>query len=101
MSEHSGFQKRYHIYFKNRRTTITLDNIVSDLLAYSLGIEPDHEDCHSTIRQWLQETLTEKLGENVPGGNYISQHARQYTIEAIANPKLMEKVVSYRLKNGY
>ena len=96
----SQFQKRYHIYFKDRRTTITLDNIVSELLAFKLGIEPDHEDCHSTIRRWLQETITDKLGENVPGGNYVSQYARQYAIEAIAQPKLMQKVWDHRFSNG-
>lgn len=100
MSEASTFQDRYHIRFKGRRTTITLDKILSQLLAIQLGITPDPKTYHSPVRQWLQETLTENLGENVPGGNFISQYARQYAIEAIAQPKLMQQLVDYRLSSG-
>lgn len=40
----------------------------------------------------------DKLGENVPGGNRISQDARQYAIEALADRKLMNAVWDWRLK---
>lgn len=97
MSEASHFQNRYHIQFKGRRTTITLDKILSELIATKLGFSPEQEGVHSIVQQWLQTTLTENLGENVPGGNRISQYARKYAIEAIADPDLMEKILDWRL----
>ena len=90
-------QTRYHIQFNNRRTTITVDSIISELLAVKLGMLPDDPDTHSTVRDWLEKTLHDKLGENVPGGNRISQYARFYAIEALANKKLMDKVWDWRL----
>ena len=76
MSDTSQFQDRYHIRFQGRRTTVTLDKILSELIAMSFGLTPDRTDYHSTVQQWLQATLTDKLGENVPGGSHISQYAR-------------------------
>lgn len=93
-------QDRYHINFKNRRTTITMDIIISELLAVKLGMLPDAPEAHSTVRAWFENTLHEKLGVNVPGGNRISQDARQYAIEALADKKLMNKVWDWRLKEN-
>lgn len=90
-------QKRYHIQFNNRRTTITVDSIISELLAVKLGISPDNPDAHSMVRDWLEKTLHDKLGENVPGGNHISQYARFYAIEELAKKRLMDKVWDWRL----
>ena len=97
MSDASQFQDRYHIRFQGRRTTVTLDKILSELIAISYGLTPDRTDYHSTVQQWLQATLTNKLGENVPGGSSISQYARKYAIEEIARRDLMEKVWDYRI----
>ena len=91
------FQQRYHVRFQGRRTTVTVDRIISQLLAVKLGVLPDDPVAHALVREWLEETLHEKLGENVPGGNRISQYARQYAIEALAEPDLMGKVWDWRL----
>lgn len=94
-------QSRYHIRFKGRRTTITVDAIVSELLAAKFHLSPDDPETHGHIRQWLQETLEEKLGHDVPGGNQVSQYARQFAIEAIADSELMKRVWTIRLaQNG-
>jgi len=85
-------QDRYHIQFQNRRTTLTLDTILSELLAIMHGVAPHTEEAHGVVRQWLQATLTEKLGANTPSGNSISQYARRYATEAIASPDLMGKL---------
>ena len=91
------FQKRYHVRFQGRRTTVTVDSIISQLLAVKLGVLPDDPEAHALVREWLEETLHDKLGVNVPGGNRISQYARQYAIEALAEPGLMGKVWDWRL----
>lgn len=100
MSDASTFQDRYHIRFKGRRTTVTLDKILSNLIAAEFGVMPDREGYHSTVQQWLQATLTGKLGQNVPGGNSISQYARKYAIEFIARRDLMDRVIDWRLSDG-
>jgi len=93
-----AIQDRYHIQFKNRRTTITVDRIISELLAVKLGLLPNAPEAHSQIRTWFEKTLHDKLGDNVPGGNRISQDARQYAIEALADKTLMDKVWDWRLE---
>ena len=100
MSDASTFQDRYHIRFKGRRTTVTLDKILSNLIAAEFGVMPDRADYHSTVQQWLQATLTDKLGQNVPGGTSISQYARLYAIEFIAKRDLMDRVIDWRLSQG-
>lgn len=100
MSDSSHFQDRYHIQLQGRRTTITMDKILSELIAMSFGVTPDHADYHQTVQQWLQGTLRDKLGDNVPSGSSLSQWARKYAIEEIANPTLMEKVWDFRLGDG-
>ena len=93
-------QDRYHIHFKNRRTTITVDRVISELLAVKLGVLPDAPEAHSMVRAWFENTLHDKLGVSVPGGNRISQDARRYAIEALADEKLMGKVWDWRLDNN-
>ena len=91
-------QDRYHIQFSNRRTTITLDTVLSELLAVKLGFSTEDDRVHSAVRDWLQTTIIENMGDNLPTNSRVSQWARRYAIEAIANPKLMNKVVNYRIK---
>ena len=93
-----AIQDRYHIRFRNRRTTITVDRVISELLAAKLGTSPKAPRAHSQVRAWFEKTLHDKLGENVPGGNRISQDARQYAIEALADKTLMNKVWDWRLE---
>lgn len=90
-------QTRYHIQFNDRRTTITVDSIISELLAVNFGLSPDDPDAHATVRAWFEKTLHDKLGESVPGGNRISQYARVYAIEALAKKRLMDQVWDWRL----
>lgn len=94
-----SIQDRYHIQFKNRRTTITVDRIISELLAVKLGASPGTPEAHAQVRAWFENTLHDKLGENVPGGNRISQDARQYAIEALVDKALMSKVWDWRLED--
>ncbi|MGB0848869.1 MAG: hypothetical protein ACPGSM_19200 [Thiolinea sp.] len=93
-----AIQDRYHIRFRNRRTTITVDRVISELLAAKLGTSPKAPEAHSQVRAWFEKTLHDKLGENVPGGNRISQDARQYAIEALSDKTLMKKVWDWRLE---
>lgn len=90
-------QIRYHIQLNNKRTTISVDNIISDLLAFKLGFHPENAAAYPAIRAWFEQTIRNKLGNNLPRNSRVSQWARIYAIEAIADPDLMEKVWDSRI----
>ena len=90
-------QSRYHIQLKDRRTTITMDTVASELLAVMLKVEPNSKEAHTTIRIWLNEAVTEALGDDIPSNSRISTWARRLAIEAIARPKLMNQVIEHRI----
>ncbi len=90
----SSMQSKYHIVFDDKRTTISVDTILSELLAIKLGYAPDDDDAHSAVREWLQETLVSHLGDD-SGPKSASQFARKYLIEQIADKKLSSKRSSW------
>ena len=83
-------QKRFHIWFGEKRTTISVDTILYELLAIKLGYWPDNEYAHSSVRIWLQDTIISNLGEQ-PGRKNATQWTRRYLIEAIADKRLAGK----------
>jgi len=48
---------RYHIRLHSHRTTISLDKIISDLLAIKLGVEPKSPHAHYIVQQQLQKYM--------------------------------------------
>ena len=71
-------QKRYHIHFNNRRTTITVDSIISELLAVKLGLLPDAPGTHSTVRDWLEKTLGSRQRMKTLIRKEIQADAKEY-----------------------
>ena len=49
--------EHYHVRLGKRRTTVTMDTIVSEYLALRLRVEPSGVEAHSAMRGWLQERL--------------------------------------------
>lgn len=47
--------QRYHIQLKNHRTTVSLDKIISDMMAIKLGEIPGTKQAHRVVRQQLEE----------------------------------------------
>lgn len=58
--------ERYHVFLDERRTTVSLSAVFSSLLALRLGEEPDTEEAHSAIREWLQDKIDEHGVSNRP-----------------------------------
>jgi len=85
-----AIQKRFHIWFGETRTTITIDTILFELMAIKLKYSPDDEYAHSAVREWLQDTLVSKMGDD-SGRKSASQFARRYLIEEIADKRLADK----------
>ena len=84
---------RYHISFSTQRTTISLDTYLSDLLAIKLKTEPRTLEAHQVVREWLQETIVERLGDDKAKHQRInaSQWARFYVTIELLDTKLSKR----------
>ena len=78
-------QIRYHILRDATRTTVTLDTIISDLLALKLGLTPATSEAHTAAREWLQQTYDE-IGDHDAGR--VSQTLQRRAVLLIADKKL-------------
>ena len=78
-------QTRLHIKLGDQRTTISVDTILSAMLAIKLGQDPGDT---RAVREWLQARLPDKIGTDRGIGKKASQHARVMMIEAVADTKL-------------
>ena len=87
--------QRFHITFGKKRTTITVDTILSEMMAIYLHQKPGTEEAHRAVRLWLQDILVSHLG-NYEGRNDASQYARRHLIEAIADSKISKKWVDWK-----
>ena len=81
-------QDRYHVLLGKRRTTVSLDQTSSTLLAIKLGEEPRSEDAHSAIRAYLQEKLDET---NDPRRTSVSQWLQGEVLLDLVDKKLAAK----------
>ncbi len=79
---------RFHIQFADHRTTVTVDTMLSAMLAIKLGFEPETPDGNRAVREWLQERLPSKVGTDKGIGKRASQNAQRLIVEAIADTKL-------------
>ena len=65
--------QRYHVRIGIKRTTVTLDSPIPELLALSFKVEPNAAAATTAIQKWLQEKLDE---EDDPGRIRVSQWLR-------------------------
>jgi hypothetical protein len=56
--------ERYHVRLGERRTTVSLDTLLSNLLSLRLGVEPETPEAHRTVCHWLQARLKENGDAN-------------------------------------
>ena len=77
--------KRYHVRLGKRRTTVSLDKIVSEYLSLHLGTMPGTLEAHGTVRAWLQNQLDRN---NDPRRSGVSQWLLGEALEAMVTPAL-------------
>lgn len=77
--------KRYHIKLADKRTTVSLHPVLSQLLAFKLQQQPDTPQAHKAVRQWLQET-TERATDHQTGR--LSQWLQGQAVLHISDTKL-------------
>ncbi len=82
-------QDRYHVALGAKSTTVSVDKIVSDLLALKLGHDdPRSAEARSAVRAYLQDKLDEK---NDPGWTSVSQWLREEVLLDLVGKKLSAK----------
>ncbi len=79
---------RYHVVIGGKRTTVSLDTILSAYLAIKLGTVPETKEAHQQIRLKLQTWLDES---DDPGRIRVSQWLTGRAVELIADKVLSAK----------
>lgn len=88
--------KRYHLTLGRKRTTVSLDTLVSDLLSIRLGALPQSPQAHGAVRAWLQQRLDQ---DNDPGRIYVSQWLREQAILFLVDTQLSNTYLDGLLEN--
>ncbi len=83
-------QIRFHIWFGDKRTTISVDQILFELMAIRLKTDFNSDEAHGIVKEWLQENLVAHLGDEDVRKS-ASQWARRYLIEEIADRRIMAR----------
>ncbi len=78
---------RYHLTLGHKRTTVSLDTLLADLLAIRLGACPQASEAHGAVRAWLQHQLDQA---NDPGRIRVSQWLRDQTVLFLVDKQLSE-----------
>ena len=78
---------RYHLTLGHKRTTASLDTLLSDLLAIRLGACPQAPEAHGAVRAWLQHRLDQA---NDCGRIRVSPWLRNQTVLLLVGNPLSE-----------
>ena len=79
----------YHIQPKSHRTTVSLDKIISDLMAVKLEKTPGTKEAHRAVRQQLEQFVSTDITKEP--SSYISYKIRREAILFITDKILSEK----------
>ena len=70
---------RYHIQLNSHRTSVSIDTIISDLIAIKLNETPGTKEAHSAVRKQLESFVAHDLGRSGNNlGRYITEQAILY-----------------------
>jgi hypothetical protein len=79
---------RYHLQLLEGRTTISLDKIISDLMAIKLGNVPRTKEAHMAVRKQLESFIAHDLGRSGRGlGEYITEKSVLFITDKIISEK--------------
>jgi len=82
---------RYHLQLSEHRTTISLDKIISDLMAIKLGQKPGTKEAHQAIRKQLDTYIERDRGRSGHGlGRYVTEQAVLFISDKMLSNKYWE-----------
>lgn len=76
---------RFHIQLGDKRTTVSIDRTLSELLALKLGEQPYSSGAHQEIRLWLQARIDKA---NDPGRYKVSQWLQSEIVYELLDNKI-------------
>ena len=88
--------KRYHLTLGQKRTTVSLDTLLSDLLAIRLGAFPHSPKAHAVVRTWLQQQLDQA---NDPGRIRVSRWLRGQAVLFLVDNHLSTTYLDWLLEH--
>lgn len=80
---------RYHIQLDSHRTTVSLDKIISDMIAIKLGETPDTKQAYRAVRQQLEQFISSDSDKG--SASYMLYKIRKEAILFITDTMLSEK----------
>jgi len=83
---------RYHIQLANKRTTISIDEILSDLLAIRLKVEPRTPEAHKAVRELLESFIAHDKKRSALLTRYIKDQAILYLMDKKLSDKYLDFV---------
>ena len=90
---------RYHLDLGQKRTTVSLDETVSVMLAFKLLCgSPDDESAHATVREWLQEFVDTRKYKGRYRSPDLSASVREHALMFLVDKTLSTKY--WRWKYG-
>ena len=79
---------RYHLQLSEHRTTISLDKIISDLMAVKLETTPRTKEAHKAVRKQLESFIAHDLGRSGRGlGEYLTEKSVLFIADKIISEK--------------
>jgi metal-dependent HD superfamily phosphatase/phosphodiesterase len=78
---------RYHIQLSKHRTTVSVDKIVSDLLAVKLGFKPDTPEAYQAVARRLDNLVTDRGRSGHRLSHYVTQEAILDLVDNILSKK--------------
>lgn len=96
---------RYHLTTPEKRTTISMDEIISDLIAIKLGFTFISKDTHAAVRKQLENLILPYHDPKSPyydpyHANYkLTQFVTKHAILWLAGEELTERYYEYKVKN--
>lgn len=88
---------RYHIELRSHRTTISVDKIISDLMAIKLGFTPDSPEARRAVRNRLGELVRERKRDCV---HQLSKFITEEAILDLVDKMLSEKYLDWCVKKS-
>jgi hypothetical protein len=88
--------KHYNLSLGQKRTTVSLDTMLADLLAIRLGSRPQSPQAHGAVRAWLQQQLDQT---NDPGRVRVSQWLRDQALLFLVDKHLSNTYLDWLLEH--
>ncbi len=79
---------RFHVRLGDKRTTVSIDRTLAELMALKLGEQPYSVEAHQAIRLWLQDRIDEA---NDPGRYKVSQWLQSEIIHVLVDKNVSKR----------